>query len=115
TAAGLGADVETMRARWAQLVSARQALADREAARGAAHERTDLLHFQHAELEQAALGPGEDTELLGERARLVHAERLGALAGGAEAGVYSGEASAVDALGRAVRGRREGGGLGGRP
>jgi len=107
TAAGLGADVEIMRARWASLLGARQALADRDAAQRAARERTDLLQFQHAELEQAALVPGEDTELLGERARLVHAERLGALAGGAEAGIYSAEASAVDTLGRAAGSLRD--------
>ncbi len=107
TAAGLEADVDEMRVRWSRLASARQALADRDAAQRAARERTDLLHFQHAELEQAALVPGEDAELQAERARLVHAERLGTLAGAAEAGVYSGEASAVDVLGRAVGSIRE--------
>lgn len=107
TAAGLGADVEEMRARWARLAGARQALAERDAAQRAGRERADLLRFQHAELEQAALVPGEDAELLGERARLVHAERLGTLAGGAEAAVYSGEGSAVDTLGRATGSIRE--------
>jgi DNA repair protein RecN (Recombination protein N) len=107
TAAGLGGDVEEMRARWDRLAAARQALEERHAAQRGARERTDLLRFQAAELEQAALVPGEDAELLGERARLVHAERLGALAGGAETGIYSGEASAVDMLGRAVGSVRE--------
>jgi DNA repair protein RecN (Recombination protein N) len=107
TAAGLGADVEEMRARWARLARARQALAERDAAHRAGRERADLLRFQHTELEQAALVPGEDAELLGERARLVHAERLGTLAGGAEAAVYSGEGSAVDTLGRATGSIRE--------
>src|SRR5262249_58031115 len=48
-----------------------------------------------------------DAELASERARLVHAERLGNLVGGAESGVYSGEVSAVDTLGRALAALRE--------
>ncbi len=107
TAGGLGGEVEAMRTRWAALATARQALAERHAAQRAARERTDLLRFQQGEMAQAALVPGEDAELLGERARLVHAERLGALVGGAEAGVYSGEGSAVDILGRARGSLRE--------
>jgi DNA repair protein RecN (Recombination protein N) len=106
-AGGLGVEVGEMRSRWACLASARQALEERHQAQRAARERIDLLRFQHAELEQAALVTGEDAELAGERSRLAHAERLGALAGGAEAGLYSGETSAVDTLGRALAGLRE--------
>jgi len=107
TAAGLAADVEEMRTPWADLANARQALDNQLAAQGAARERAELLRFQQAELEHAGLVRGEDTELLGERARLVHAERLGTLIGGAEAGVYSGETSAVDTIGRALGSLRE--------
>ncbi len=107
TAAGLDTDVEEMRTRWADLARARQTLEERRAGQRAARERTELLRFQHAELEHAGLVPGEDGELIAERARLVHAERLRSLAGGAEAGVYSGEASAVDTLGHALGSLRE--------
>ncbi len=106
-AAGLAPDVEEMRSRFAALTSARQALAERHARQQAARERTELLRFQLGELEAAALVAGEDAALDAERARLVHAERLRSLAGGAEAGVYSGEASAVDMLGRALGALRE--------
>jgi DNA repair protein RecN (Recombination protein N) len=92
-AAALDGDVEEMRSRWSCLASARQALEEQHRAQRIARERIDLLRLQQAELEQAALVAGEDVELTGERSRLAHAERLGALAGGAEAGVYSGEAS----------------------
>jgi len=107
TAAGLAGDVEEMRSRWTALVQARQELEERQRAQRAARERVDLLHFQEAELTQAALVPGEDAELLGERARLAHAERLGGLTGSAEHEVYSGEPSAVDTLGRALGSLRE--------
>jgi DNA repair protein RecN (Recombination protein N) len=103
----LAADVDAMRARWIRLAGARQALAEREAAQRAARDRTDLLRFQLDELEKAAPVAGEDAELASERARLVHAERLGSLVGGAESRVYSGETSAVDTLGRALAALRE--------
>src|SRR4029079_15707770 len=65
------------------------------------------VRFQWEELDKADLVPGEDATLSAERARLAHAEKLGALTGGAEAGVYSGEGSAVDTLGRALAALRE--------
>src|SRR5262249_19517724 len=57
--------------------------------------------------EKAAPVAGEDAELASERARLVHAERLGSLVGGAESRIYSGETSAVDTLGPALPALRE--------
>ena len=101
-AGGLAGDVEAMRACWLRLAATRQALEEREAAQRAARDRTDLLRFQLDELDKAAPVAGEDAALASERARLVHAERLGNLVGGAEARVYSGETSAVDTLGRAL-------------
>jgi DNA repair protein RecN (Recombination protein N) len=106
-AGGLGADVGAMRARWSDCAAARQALEERQASQRSARDRMDLLRFQLDELEKAAPVPGEDAELGSERARLVHAERLGTLVGGAETRVYSGEASAVDSLGRALASLRE--------
>ena len=106
-AGGLEPDVGAMRARWDALAGARAALEERQAAQRVARDRGDLLRFQLDELEKAALVPGEDAELARERARLAHAERLGNLVGGAESGVYSGESSAVDVLGRALASLRE--------
>src|SRR5262245_44219609 len=106
-AGALGAEVERMRARWGELTSARQALEERQAAQRTARDRAELLRFQLDELEKAALVSGEEAALLSERARLAHAERLGTLVYGAEAGVYSGDASAVDTLGRALSALRE--------
>lgn len=101
-AGGLGRTVEEMRRRHGRLAAARQALADRRNSQRAATERVDLLRFQADELGKVNLVPGEEESLVGERARLVHAERLGTLATSAESGLYSGETAAVDSLGRAL-------------
>src|SRR5262249_55034898 len=106
-AGSLEADVEEMRARFTSLAGARQALEARRAAQHVARERMDLMRFQRDELERAALVAGEEAGLLAERARLAHVERLGALAGAAEAATYSGEASAVDTLGQVLGSLRE--------
>jgi DNA repair protein RecN (Recombination protein N) len=106
-AASLQAELEEMRARFTAMSGARQALEERRTAQRAANERLDLIRFQHDELERAALVPGEEAELQSERTRLAYADRLGSLAGTAEAATYSGEASAVDTLGRALGSLRE--------
>jgi DNA repair protein RecN (Recombination protein N) len=106
-AAGLARELDEMRALWACVAESRQALAAHHAAVRAARERVDLVRFQWEELDKAGLVPGEDDALAAERGRLAHAEKLGALVGGAEAGVYSGEASVVDTLGRALTALRE--------
>ena len=106
-AGSLHAELAEMRARFTSMSGARQALEERRAAQRAANERLDLIRFQHDELERAALVPGEEAELQSERTRLAHADRLGSLAGTAEAATYSGEASAVDTLGRALASLRE--------
>src|SRR5262249_62059447 len=101
-AGSLAAEVEEMRARLTSLAGARQALEARREAQRTAQERLDLIRFQREELEKAGLVPGEEAELQAERSRLAHAERLGSLAGAAEVATYSGEASAVDTMGRAL-------------
>jgi DNA repair protein RecN (Recombination protein N) len=106
-AASLQAELEEMRARFTAMSGARQALEERRTAQRAANERLDLIRFQHDELERAALVPGEEAELQSERTRLAYADRLWSLAGSAEAATYSGEASAVDTLGRALGSLRE--------
>src|SRR5579884_1434835 len=104
---GLASAVREMRQRHARLGIARQALADHEAERQAAAERRELLEFQLGELERAALAAGEEEALETERRRLLHAEKLATLVGGAEAGLYSGEGAAVDAIGRGLAALRE--------
>src|SRR5205823_7794713 len=97
---GLVGAVEEMRRRHARLQAATQAVAERREAERTAAERVELLRFQASELAGARLVPGEQETLGAERSRLAHAERLAALVAAAEAGVYSGDASAVGTLGR---------------
>lgn len=106
-AGGLASTVGEMRQRHARLVAARQALDAQQESRRAATERLDLLRFQCGELEKAQVQNGEEETLLVERGRLVHAERLGSLAGDAESIVYSGDGSAVDVIGRALGSLRD--------
>ncbi|TMB03229.1 MAG: DNA repair protein RecN [Deltaproteobacteria bacterium] len=104
---GLVGAVEEMRRRHARLQAATQAVAERREAERTAAERVELLRFQASELAGARLVPGEQETLGAERSRLAHAERLAALVAAAEAGVYSGDASAVGHLGRALGGFAE--------
>src|SRR5439155_1014260 len=108
---GLGRTLDEMRDRHTRLVAAREALDKARADQAVAGERIDLLRAQSTELERAALVPGEEEGLAAERGRLVHAERLAALATGAESAVYSGEGAAIEAIGRALGALREAVGL----
>jgi DNA repair protein RecN (Recombination protein N) len=104
---GLASSVREMEQRHARLVAAREAHAHACAERTAAAERALLLQAQVEELEQARLTPGEEEALTAERRRLTHLERLAALAATAEAGLYSGEGSVTEAIGRALGTLRE--------
>jgi DNA repair protein RecN (Recombination protein N) len=104
---GLGSTVKEMAQRHARLVETRSALEEAQRKRRDTIDRAEVLRFQLDELTRAALVPGEEETLAAERTRLIHAERLGTLASGAEAGLYSGEGSAVDAIGRALTAIRE--------
>jgi DNA repair protein RecN (Recombination protein N) len=99
---GLGSSVEEMRRRHARLAAARQTLEEKRAAQVASVERAELLKFQLEELAGANLQPGEEETLVAERSKLVHAEKLVTLVNAAESSVYSGDAAAVDAIGRAL-------------
>src|SRR5262249_60275380 len=92
---GLGSTLAEMRHRHGRMVDARAAVAQARAERTAAADRAEVLRSQLAELERAALVPGEEDTLAGERRRLVHAERLTALAATAEGALYSAEGAAV--------------------
>lgn len=72
-----------------------------EAVRVAAERdsREEFLRFQHGEIEEADVKPGEEEALLAERLRLNHAERLGQLADEAYEGLYGAEASVLGMLG----------------
>jgi DNA repair protein RecN (Recombination protein N) len=106
-AGGLGRTLDEMRARWSRVVAARDAVARARAEGEAATERAETLRAQSAELVRANLIPGEEEALSAERGRLVHAERLAAIATGAEETIYSGEGAIVDGLGRVLASVRE--------
>ncbi|HET9597456.1 MAG TPA: DNA repair protein RecN, partial [Anaeromyxobacteraceae bacterium] len=73
------------------------------AARDERERRADWLAFQLRELEALGARPGEDETLEHERQLLAAAERLAGAARAADALVYSGEGSAAERLGRALR------------
>src|SRR6266850_6252017 len=104
---GLGRTLDEMRARHGKLVAAREAVAKARADGESVAERAEMLRAQSAELVRASLVAGEEESFTGERSRLVHAERLAAVATTAEEGIYSGEGAAVEILGRALAGVRE--------
>jgi DNA repair protein RecN (Recombination protein N) len=110
-AGGLGTTIDEMRQRYARLAAARDALARAQAERDATSERADILRGQVTELERASLVAGEEEALTAERARLLHAERLATLVGGAEGAIYSGEGAVVGVLGKARTALREAAGF----
>jgi DNA repair protein RecN (Recombination protein N) len=61
--------------------------------------RLDLLNFQVAELERAALRPGEDEELATTRRVLANAEKLRRLCGEAYGALYDSDQAALASLG----------------
>lgn len=78
----------------------------RRAERGRA-EREDFLRFQHQELSEAALRPGEDDELEAERGRLANAERLRQGASAVLDALDGGRSNAVVGLVAAERALRD--------
>ncbi len=88
------------------LKAADEALASSRDAVSLRGEREDFLRFQIREIEELDPQPGEDEALAGERARLMHAEKLVAASGGAESALYSSDdaiCATLDRLARAVR------------
>ena len=63
----------------------------------------EMLEFQAAEIERAALAPDEEESLRVERARLANAGRLAALSGEAYALLYDDESAAIGRLGQVYR------------
>ena len=97
---GPRADVATAYAVWRRLRDdlARLQMDEREKA-----ARLDLLRFQAAELDRAALDPGEDERLAAVRRVLANADRLQQTAGEAYAALYEGDGAALAQLGRVWR------------
>src|SRR5262245_56673803 len=98
------ADLGEARQRMAEAYEAHRAACERletlEHARATLAERRELLEFQYAELSEADVQGGEETELRQERERLRHAERLQQVCRDGEAMLYSGQAATVAALAR---------------
>ncbi|MDO8585499.1 MAG: DNA repair protein RecN [Armatimonadota bacterium] len=105
----LGSEAAALRARMAELYARlREVRGEIEELRKNERERAhllDLYKFQLAEIESAALTPGEEEQLAADRARLANAEKLHAMASGVyEALSGGGQANgAVDVLGQAAR------------
>jgi DNA repair protein RecN (Recombination protein N) len=98
--AGLDSVLEEYRAAYRETAAARERaeeLRERERTRA---EALELARFRVAELERAALRPGEDEELAAERTVLANAAKLAASAGEAEQMLLEGDGAALDALGR---------------
>ena len=60
--------------------------------------RSDFLHFQLAEIDEAALRPGEDAELAGEAGRHEHAEELARGTGSIYETLYGADDSVADRM-----------------
>ncbi len=63
-----------------------------------AFRRVDLLSFQSREIAEAALLPGEDVELLEERQRLLHGEKLIRATSGTYDALYDGDGALLGVL-----------------
>jgi DNA repair protein RecN (Recombination protein N) len=92
-----------MAAAHVQLAAANQALATFNADARTRTEREDLLKFQIAELEAAALEPGEDESLRIERERLKGAEKFFAAATRGEEVLYAQEAAVAGQIAAITR------------
>jgi len=87
-------------ARQRELQDTLQAAAERQA-------REDLLRFQHRELEEAEVRPGEDEALARERQRLAHVRRLAELADQSYERLYGSDQSMLSDLGAISAGLKE--------
>ncbi len=104
------ADLGELRRRVADLASqvqrVRRERAELERSERERVQRIDLLQYQIAEIEAAALTPGEEEELAEERVRLANAERLAELLAEGLGALNEGteeSPAAMDLLGTAVR------------
>ena len=96
--AGVGAPRERMATSYAALVQALEQLADLEGMSGDSAERAEFLRFQLAELQQVALSPGEEGQLIARLKRSRGAKDLLSVAHLSERLLYSEDGSAYERL-----------------
>jgi DNA repair protein RecN (Recombination protein N) len=97
------AELESVAAAAGRWAEARQALAALEASRRDRERKLELLDFEIREIELAAVREAEEGELLSDRARLSHADRVRRAGETALAALSEGENSAADRIGEAAR------------
>jgi DNA repair protein RecN (Recombination protein N) len=85
---------------WSEARTAREEL---EAARSGRQARLEMLDYQIREIREAAPDEKEEEDLLVERDRLLHADRIRSAAETALSALSEGEVSAADRLGEAAR------------
>ena len=88
---------------WQELAAARAELASFETQARSRAEREDYLRFQLAELDEAALEPGEDDALKAERERVRGAEKFLAVFSRGEEALYSADGAAVGQIAAIAR------------
>jgi DNA repair protein RecN (Recombination protein N) len=99
--AALDATLEQYGAAYRATAEARARAAELRERERTRAEQLELARFRIAELEHAALTPGEDEQLAAERTVLANAARLGAAATDAEQMLSGESAAALDAVARA--------------
>ena len=90
---------------WAKAISELEELTARQKQRA---DRLELLSFQSKEIHRANLKPGEEEEQTSERARLIHAEKLHAIAHQGAEVLYGESGSVVERLKSNLQRLREG-------
>lgn len=93
-----GAITRAVAAAWDDVRSAETELNELDVRRREIEQRADLLRRQAAEIEKAALRPGEEEEMETEARRLDHAEELARLAGLLHETLYAADDSVVARL-----------------
>src|SRR5262249_42230134 len=85
---------------YVRLADALRNLADAQKRQADPQNREDFLRFQIQEIDAVEFRPGEDEELLRERDRLRHAERLARVTAEAEDTLYARDEAIVSVLAR---------------
>jgi DNA repair protein RecN (Recombination protein N) len=101
--AGLTGQAEALLEPYRRLRAAEADLAALQRDRREAERRREMLEFQAAEIEKAALAPGEEEDLRREKAVQLNAGRLVTLSSEAYAALYEDEAAILGRLGQVYR------------
>ncbi len=100
---GAAREAEATAAAAARWKEARAALTSMEESRRDRGARREALDYQIGELSSAAPAPGEEEDLVRERGRLAHADRIRRAGESALSALSEDEGSAADRVGEAVR------------